>query len=86
MQYQPSLSSGILSFATRLILLVVVCGTTAAFASTTDHGKLEELDREFKSGPEVTKACLSCHTEAAKQLHDTKHWKWEFLNPDNQQK
>jgi octaheme c-type cytochrome (tetrathionate reductase family) len=31
---------------------------------------------EFKSGPEVTKACLSCHTEAARQIQKTIHWTW----------
>ena len=54
--------------------------------STVDHSKLEALNKAFKSGPEVTKACLSCHTEAAKQVHATKHWTWEFVNPSNQQK
>jgi hypothetical protein len=39
----------------------------------------------FNSGPEVTKACLACHTEAAGQIHRTKHWKWEYLNPDTKQ-
>ncbi len=54
--------------------------------STADHSKFKELQAAFKSGPEVTKACLACHTEAAKQVHKTKHWTWEFMNPDNQQK
>ena len=54
--------------------------------TTADHSKFKELDQVFKSGPEVTKACLSCHTEAAKQVHRTKHWTWEFLNPENKQK
>ncbi len=53
--------------------------------STADHSKFKALDREFASGPEVTKACLSCHTEAAKQIHQTQHWKWEFVNPDTKQ-
>ena len=53
--------------------------------STADHGKFKALDREFDSGPEVTRACLSCHTEAAKQIHLTQHWKWEFINPDSKQ-
>jgi len=47
-------------------------------ASTADHGKFEELQQELKSGPEVTRACLGCHTEAAKQLHKTTHWTWQF--------
>jgi len=53
--------------------------------STADHSKFKELQQAFKSGPEVTKACLSCHTEAAKQVHKTKHWTWEVLNPESKQ-
>ncbi len=49
--------------------------------TTADHSKFKELQREFQSGPDVTKACLTCHTEAARQIHRTKHWKWEYLNP-----
>jgi len=62
--------------------------TTAvkAPASTTDHSKLEALKGPFSSGPEVTKACLSCHTEAAKQVHLTKHWTWDYTNPETGQK
>ncbi|MBI5331517.1 MAG: tetrathionate reductase family octaheme c-type cytochrome [Betaproteobacteria bacterium] len=55
-------------------------------ASTADHTRFKQLDRAFKNGPEVTQACLECHTEAAKQIHTTKHWTWEFLHPNTQQK
>lgn len=54
--------------------------------STADHAKFKELQKNFKTGPEVTKACLGCHTEAAKQVHKTKHWTWEFLNPVTKQR
>ena len=70
----------------RIIFFIILCSATQVFASTADHSKFEELDKEFETGPEVTKACLHCHTEAAKQLHKTKHWTWEFLNPDNKQR
>jgi hypothetical protein len=43
---------------------------------TADHSKHQVLQQEFKSGPEVTKACLSCHSEAASQFHKTIHWTW----------
>ncbi len=49
--------------------------------STTDHRKLPILQQKFATGPDVTKACLSCHTEAAKQFHKSKHWNWRC--PDN---
>ena len=43
---------------------------------TSDHSKHEILKQEFKSGPEVTRACLSCHNQAALQFHKTIHWTW----------
>ncbi|SNY91534.1 octaheme c-type cytochrome, tetrathionate reductase family [Cohaesibacter sp. ES.047] len=48
--------------------------------ATADHSKFEILQQDFKSGPEVTKACLKCHTEAADQIHDSIHWTWEYQN------
>lgn len=67
-----------------MILYTVVVPVYAD--STADHSKYDELNKDFSSAPEVTKACLSCHTEAAKQIHKTKHWKWEFINPENNQR
>lgn len=43
---------------------------------TADHRRFEELSGPFATGPDVTQACLSCHTEAAKQVHATSHWTW----------
>ncbi len=48
---------------------------------TTDHAKLEALKGPFASGPEVTKACLSCHTETGHQFMKNVHWTWEFKDP-----
>ncbi|MGE4299145.1 MAG: tetrathionate reductase family octaheme c-type cytochrome [Desulfovibrionaceae bacterium] len=44
---------------------------------TADHSKHPVLQQEFTSGPEVTKACLTCHNEAAVQFHKTIHWTWK---------
>jgi octaheme c-type cytochrome (tetrathionate reductase family) len=46
-----------------------------------DHSKFAALQENFASGPDVTRACLTCHTDAAKQIHKTQHWKWEYVNP-----
>lgn len=54
--------------------------------STADHSKFKELQHAFKTGPEVTEACLICHTEAAKQVQHTKHWTWESVDPKTGQK
>jgi len=54
--------------------------------STADPSKFKELKGPFASGSEVTKACLSCHTEAGKQVMGTRHWTWEYTHPDTGQK
>ena len=64
----------------------VLATAPAASKSTADHSKFKELQGPFKTGSEVTKACLSCHTEAGKQVMGTRHWTWEYTNPDTGQK
>ena len=54
--------------------------------NTTDHSKHEILQQDFTSGPEVTEACLSCHTEAALQFHKTIHWTWMANNTPHDNK
>jgi octaheme c-type cytochrome (tetrathionate reductase family) len=52
---------------------------------TTDHSKHEILQKDFKSGEEVTQACISCHSEAEKQFHKTIHWTW-LADPSEKQR
>ena len=52
----------------------------ASARSTADHRKFKALQQTFKTGPEVTAACLSCHTEAANQVQHTKHWTWKTID------
>ena len=73
-------------FSTLLLLSCLAVPTWVHAQSTADHGNFRELQQSFRSGPEVTKACLSCHTEAAKQVMKTNHWTWEALNPASMQK
>lgn len=44
--------------------------------TTANHAKFKALNQKFKSGPEITKACISCHSEAEKQFHKSIHWTW----------
>jgi len=67
-------------------LLGILSPCFAASSSTANHAKFRELQQTFKSGQEVTRVCLACHTEAAKQVMKTKHWTWEALNPNFDQK
>lgn len=71
----------IISFALSIIIAPSPC--TAAEekdipASTADHKEFKALKKDFKSGREVTKACLTCHNEASAQVHDTIHWSWQW--------
>lgn len=53
---------------------------------TADHTKHEVLKLPFASGPEVTKACLSCHNQAGLQFHKTIHWTWMDPNEPAERK
>ena len=75
----------IIQIGSASFLFALITGLAYA-TSTADHTKFKELQTHFGSGPEVTKTCIKCHTEAAKQIHKTKHWTWEFLNPENKQR
>ncbi|MBT8119199.1 MAG: tetrathionate reductase family octaheme c-type cytochrome [Gammaproteobacteria bacterium] len=70
----------------RISLLFVLLSGSAYATTTADHTKFKQLQVHFNSGPDVTRTCIKCHTEAAKQIHKTKHWTWEFLNPQNKQR
>jgi octaheme c-type cytochrome (tetrathionate reductase family) len=65
----------------RLDTLVEQPTTRADSNSTADHSKFEALQGPFESGPEVTRACLECHTEAGHQFMQNIHWTWEYKNP-----
>ena len=62
------LKSALLAALTAIVLALPGISAQAAdmkLNTTADHSKFKELQREFTSGPDVTKACLGCHTEAA---------------------
>ena len=49
--------------------------------TTADHSQFKVLNQDLTSGPEISKACISCHTKAADQLKKTLHWMW--LDPNS---
>lgn len=68
-----------------LLSLAGLAAPLSAWSATADHSQFKELQGPFKSGEEVTRACLGCHTEAARQVMATRHWNWEYTNPDTGQ-
>ncbi len=53
---------------------------------TADHTKFKILEGPFADGSEVTKACLTCHTEAGAHVMKSIHWTWDYTNPKTGQK
>ncbi|MEW5733350.1 MAG: tetrathionate reductase family octaheme c-type cytochrome [Thermodesulfobacteriota bacterium] len=51
-------------------------GDAANPSNTADHAKFAELNKTFATPMDVTRACLTCHTEAAAQVQKTLHWTW----------
>ncbi|HSO13543.1 MAG TPA: tetrathionate reductase family octaheme c-type cytochrome [Anaerolineales bacterium] len=45
-----------------------------------DHADI--VQGEFKTGQDVTRACLECHEDAATELMKTTHWTWESKSFD----
>ncbi len=68
----------ILLLTLSIVLASIWPSTSLLAQSTADHSAFEQLQGPFKSGPEVTAACLDCHTEAAHQIQQTTHWTWAF--------
>ncbi len=66
--------------ATAPVATAPAPATALSSKSTADHRKFKALQQAFKTGPEVTQACLSCHTEAANQVQHTKHWTWKTVD------
>jgi octaheme c-type cytochrome (tetrathionate reductase family) len=60
--------------------LALATGTTAqqraAARPTADHRQFGVLHGPFADGPAVTRACLGCHNDAARQVMQTRHWTW----------
>ena len=49
--------------------------------SPQDHRHFKQLQGPFTSPEQVTQACLSCHTQAARQVMSTIHWTWKAWDP-----
>jgi len=69
-----------------LACLLLSLGYQATASSTADHTQFQALQGPFNSPEEVTEACLSCHTEAARQVMETPHWTWDYINEDTGQR
>ena len=59
-------------FAVASLVFGLLVGTTAVAA--TDHSNF--IKGPFKTGPDVTKACLQCHQNQAQDFMKTVHWTW----------
>ena len=63
----------------------VVSNPVSSKKLTAEHKLFDALKGPFSSAEAVTDACLSCHTEASKQVMESIHWRWEYEHPDTGQ-
>jgi octaheme c-type cytochrome (tetrathionate reductase family) len=47
------------------------------WARKVDHSGFPALKGPFKDGPSVTRACLTCHEQSAREIMETPHWLWK---------
>lgn len=79
---------GVVSLAAVFLIFMPLSGWAAGREDklvrqpTADHQKFKELKDPFSRGPEVTRACLGCHSEAARQIQQSVHWTWEKKGRD----
>ncbi len=68
------------SFSTIFLLFISISffgwGDGQETRPVNIHSNFKILKTEFKKPEDVTKACLTCHTEAAKDIMKTPHWTW----------
>ncbi len=50
-----------------------------------DHSRYAQLQGPFTSPEQVTRACLACHTDAARQVMASIHWTWKAWDPKTRQ-
>ncbi len=62
----------------RFIQVIAIAASyilsTGSAVPAQDHSSL--INGPCKTGPEVTKACLQCHEQQAKDFMQTQHWTW----------
>lgn len=56
-------------------LLALPAGLLLAAPPATDHSTF--FRDALADGPAVTRACLACHEESAREVMGTAHWRWE---------
>lgn len=57
-----------------LVLSVALVFLSAGVSRAASHEEL--VKGPFKTGPEVTRACLACHEKEARDFMKTVHWTW----------
>ena len=67
---------GFMGSGAQAALVKKANGVAGGALTTADHSRFAELDKPFATGPEVTRACLKCHNQAASQVHRSIHWTW----------
>jgi hypothetical protein len=59
--------------------MISSAGSNESVSESSDpHGSLKG---PYPDGPSVTKDCLECHTDEAKEILHSAHWLWKGPSP-----
>ena len=86
------LKSNLSRIALLVTGLLIVLTVTGLFISSNavaapraqegvDHSSFGLLAGPFETPQDVTKACLTCHSDSATEVMGTVHWTWEYTDP-----
>jgi hypothetical protein len=74
--------------ASLISLFILVSALCLSVASAKDKGAVSSTPEPHKSmkgpyldGPAVTKDCLKCHEEKAREILNSAHWLWRGPSP-----
>jgi octaheme c-type cytochrome (tetrathionate reductase family) len=69
--------AGILLLVSSMLLVMGVAAS-AQESGGMDHSAFGPLEGPFETGPDVTAACLTCHSGVGDDFMETVHWTWEY--------
>ncbi len=73
-----SRAGGLAVLVTAAVFLLMSATAGAQDDEPMDHSQFPQLAGPFESGPEVTAACLQCHSDVGEDVMGTVHWTWEY--------
>ena len=64
-----------------IVVILSIVTFSMVKGDTQDHSSFGLLEGPFETGPDVTSACITCHSDVPDGIMESVHWTWEETNP-----